>query len=174
MSHKFTRQDPVNEPGAGLRRLSPEESLRLWGWGDDIFGTAHLKLAYRPKTGEEIRFVFYADTDGPVSHAAALKHRAHANGQPVLIGGIGGGVTIPAFQKRSYAARVVREATTFLRQEWHADLALLFCVDRLRAYYERLGWKKLTCEVLIDQPAGKVPSPFHGHDDPIRLALQGH
>ena len=40
---------------------------------------------------------------------------------------------------------------------WHSSSG----VDRMRAYYERLGWKKLTCEVLIDQPAGKVPSPFH-------------
>jgi GNAT superfamily N-acetyltransferase len=144
-----------------VQHLSPEDSHLLWGWGDDIFGTAHLNLSYRPKTGEEVRFLLYAETAGPVSHAAALKHRARANDQPVLIGGIGGVVTIPAFRKRGYAGRLVREATAFLRDEWQADLALLFCIDRMRGYYERLGWRKAGCEVLLDQPAGKVPSPFH-------------
>jgi GNAT superfamily N-acetyltransferase len=144
-----------------VRQLSPEESHQLWGWGENIFGTAHLNLTYRPKDGEELRFVLYTEADGPVSHAAVLKHHARANGQQVLIGGIGGVVTIPAAQRRGHAALLVRHATRFLRDEWKADLALLFCVDRMRGYYERLGWRKVMCEVLIDQPAGKVPSPFH-------------
>ena len=144
-----------------VRQLSPEELRQLWGWSDDIFGIAHLKLAYRPKTGDEVHFVLYAAPDGPVSHAGVLKHQARANDQPVLIGGIGGVMTIPAAQRRGHAAMLVQHATNFLRDEWNVDFALLFCIDRMRGYYERLGWRKVECEVLIDQPAGKVPSPFH-------------
>jgi uncharacterized protein (TIGR01244 family) len=143
-----------------VRQLSPEESHQLWEWGEDIFGTADLKLTYRAKTGQEVRFVLYAEA-GPASHVAVLKHHARANGRPVLIGGIGGVVTAPAFQRRGHAARLVRHATTFLREEWKVDFALLFCIDRMRGYYERLGWRKVACEVLIDQPTGKMPSPFH-------------
>ncbi len=144
-----------------VRQLSPEESHQLWGWGEDIFGTADLNLTYRAKNGEEVRFVLYAGSDGPVSHAAALKHHARANGRHVLIGGIAAVVTIPAARRRGHAANLVRHATNFLREGWNADFALLFCIDRMRGYYERLGWRKVECEVLIDQPAGKVPSPFH-------------
>jgi GNAT superfamily N-acetyltransferase len=144
-----------------LQQLSPAESHQLWGWGDDIFGTAALKLAYRPKTGDEVRFVLYADPHGPVSHAAVLKHHARANERAVLIGGIGGVVTIPAAQRRGHAAMLLHHATDFLREEWSVDFALLFCIDRMREYYERRGWRKVEREVLLDQPSGKVPSPFH-------------
>jgi len=144
-----------------MQQLSPEESQKLWGWSDDIFGTAGLKLAYRPKTGDEVRFLLYADPHGPVSHAAVLKHHAHANERAVLIGGIGGVVTIPAAQRRGYAAMLLSHATDFLHKEWSVDFALLFYIDRVRGYYERRGWRHVACEVLLDQPGGKVPSPFH-------------
>ena len=130
------------------RQLSPEELRQLWGWGEDIFGIAHLHLTYRPKTGDEIHFVLYADSH-PVSHAGGLKHYARANGQPVLIGGIGGVMTIPAAQRRGHAAILIQHATNFLRDEWKVDFGLLFCIDRMRGYYERLGWRKVECEVLI-------------------------
>ena len=144
-----------------VRQLSSEESSQLWGWSDDIFGTAGLNLTYRPKNGQELRFILDDDVAGPVSHIAILKQHARANGRPVLIGGIGGVLTIPAFQGRGHATRLVRHATDFLREKWKVDFALLFCIDRMRQYYERLGWQKATCEVLIDQPTGKIPSPFH-------------
>ena len=144
-----------------IQQLSADESRQLWGWSEDIFGTAHLNLTYRPRDGQELRFVLHDDVAGPVSHVAVLKHHARANGRHVLIGGIAGVVTIPAFQRGGHAARLVRHATTFLRDEWKVDFALLFCIDRVRHYYERLGWQKVTCEVLIDQPDGKILCPFH-------------
>lgn len=42
----------------------------------------------------------------------------------------------------------------------------------MRGYYERLGWRKVACEVLIDQPTGKMPSPFHVMTIPFRSALE--
>lgn len=155
-----------------LRQLSPAESDQLWGWGENIFGTADFNLTYRPKNGEELRFVLYDDAQDPVSHAAVLKHHARANGQEVLIGGIGGVVTIPAAQRRGHAALLVRHATHFLREEWKVDFALLFCIDRMRGYYERLGWRKVACEVLLDQPAGKVLSPFHVMTMPFKQEFE--
>jgi GNAT superfamily N-acetyltransferase len=142
-----------------VRELSAEESHDLFAWGENIFGT-DLNLTYRPKNGEEVRFVLY-DAGHPVSHAAVLRHHARANGRPVLIGGIGGVVTNPAAHRRGHAARLVQHATTLLREEWKVDFALLFCIDRMKPYYERLAWRKLECEVLIDQPTGEILSPFH-------------
>ena len=31
----------------------------------------------------------------------------------------------------------------------------------MRGFYERLGWRRVECDVLLDPPAGKLPSPFH-------------
>ena len=81
-------------------------------------------------------------------------------------------MTVPAAQRRGHAARLVRHATQFLKEEWKVDFALLFCIDRMRGYYERLGWRKVACEVLIDQPTGKMPSPFHVMTIPFRSALE--
>jgi GNAT superfamily N-acetyltransferase len=141
-------------------QLSPEETQRLFGWNDNIFATAHLNLIYRPKDGI-VRFVLDNGAEGPLSHAAILKHQAIANALPALIGGIGGVVTIPEAQRRGYATSLVRHATAFLRDDWQVDLALLFCIDRMVGFYQRLGWRQLSCDVLIDQPSGKIPCPFH-------------
>lgn len=142
-------------------QLSPEEAQQLFGWGDNIFDSAHLTLTYRAKDPRDRRFVLYDEQEAPVSHAAVLTHDAHANGKPARIGGIGGVVTVPAAQRRGHATLVVRRATDFLRDEWKVDFALLFCVDRMLRFYERLEWREARCPVLIDQPSGRVLCPFH-------------
>lgn len=151
-----------------VEQLSPEEADRLFRWGENIFDTAHLNLTYRAKDPQDRRFVLYDELNAPVSHAAVLKHHAKANGKQVLIGGIGGVVTVPGAQRRGHAALLLRHATAFLRDEWKADFALLFCIDRMVGYYERLGWRKVACDVLIDQPSGRSPCPFHAMTIPFK------
>ena len=144
-----------------LSQLSPEDAHQLFGWGENIFDTAHLNLTYRSKDPRDRRFVLYDEADAPVSHAAVLAHHALANGKQVLIGGIGGVVTVPTARRHGHASLLVRRATDFLRDEWLVDFALLFCIDRMVGYYERLGWRQTECDVLIDQPSGPLPCPFH-------------
>ena len=144
-----------------VEQLSPEDAHRLFGWGENIFDTAHVNLVYRAKDPDDRRFILYDVQNAPASHAAVLTHHARANGKHVLIGGIGGVVTVPSARRCGYAALLVRHATDFLREEWKADFALLFCIDRMVPYYERLEWRKVTCDVLIDQPSGKLRCPFH-------------
>ena len=152
-------------------QLSAEEAerarVRLFGWSQDIFGTAPLKLTYRPKDPRDRRFILYAQNI-PVSHVAVIAHHARANGKEVLIGGIGGVVTVPDARNQGYAATLVRHATAFLRDEWNADFALLFCIDRMVGYYERLGWGKVACEVLLEQPTGRIRCPFHVMSIPFK------
>jgi predicted GNAT family N-acyltransferase len=105
--------------------------------------------------------VLYVDNAGPLSHAAVLQHRAIANGGSALVGGIGGVVTVPTAQRRGYAGQLVRYSVDFLGRDWKVDFALLFCLDRMVNYYERLGFRTVGCEVLVDQPARKIPSPFN-------------
>jgi GNAT superfamily N-acetyltransferase len=152
-------------------QLSAEEAerarMQLFGWSQDIFGTAHLKLTYRPKDPRDRRFILYAQ-NSPVSHVAVIAHNARANGKDVLIGGIGGVVTVPSVRNQGYAAKLVSHATAFLRDEWNADFALLFCIDRMVAYYERLGWRKVACEVLLEQPTGAIRCPFNVMSIPFK------
>lgn len=166
--------DAVREGGAGamqvrlVEQLSPEEGDRLFRWGENIFDTAHLNLTYRAKEATDRRFVLYDELNAPVSHVAVLTHRARANGTDVLIGGIGGVVTIPGARRRGHAARLLGDATAFLRDEWKVDFALLFCIDRMVEYYARLGWRTVQCGVLIDQPSGRRRCPFHVMTIPFR------
>ena len=67
-----------------MAQLSPHEAQRLYGWSDNIYGTAGLNLTYRSKEGV-IHFVLYTDAEGPVSHAVVLKHPAIANGSPLSL-----------------------------------------------------------------------------------------
>jgi GNAT superfamily N-acetyltransferase len=144
----------------GVEQLSPEEIQHLFGWGENIFDTAHLNLTYRPKDSRDRRFVLY-EAQVPVSHAGVLQHHAHANGRRALIGGVGGVVTVPGARRRGHAGRLLRHAAAFLRDEWKVDFALLFCIDQRVGFYQRLEWAEVSCEVLIDQPTGRVPCPVH-------------
>ena len=143
-----------------VEQLSPEETRQLFGWGENIFDTAHLTLTYRAKDSRDRRLVLY-EAQVPVSHAGVLQHHGRANGRQALIGGIGGVVTVPAAQRRGYAGQLLRHAAAFLRDEWKVDFALLFCIDQRVRFYQRLEWAEVPGEVLIDQPHGKVPCPFH-------------
>lgn len=48
----------------------------------------------------------------------------------------------------------------FIELEWKVDAGLLFCLPKMVAYYEALGWQALESDVLIDQPSGRIASPM--------------
>lgn len=136
--------------------LTHEETERLFGWGENIFGELPHKLAWREK---DLHFLLYADGE-LVSHAAVLKHEVKVNAGPVIVGGVGGVVTVPEAQGRGFARRLVRHADEFLEREWKVAAGLLFCRPELMPLYESLGWQAVESEVLIEQPSGKIVSPM--------------
>ena len=69
--------------------LTNEEKQLLFGWGENIFGVAALKLSWRPK---DLHFLLYADGE-PVSHVGVLKDAVNVNREPATVGGMGGVVT---------------------------------------------------------------------------------
>ena len=135
--------------------LTDEEKQRLFGWGENILGVAALKLSWRPK---DLHFVLYSDGE-PVSHVGVLKHVVSVNGEPATVGGVGGVVTVPEAQKKGFARQLMRHAAKLLEQEWKMDAGLLFCLPKLLAYYEALGWQEVETSVLIEQPSGTIVSP---------------
>jgi len=136
--------------------LTDEEEQVLFGWGKDIFGVATLKLSWRPK---DLHFLLFADGE-PVSHVSVLKHAVSVNGEPTTVGGVGGVVTVPRAQKKGLARRLMQHTAEFFERDWKVDAGLLFCLPKLTAYYEALGWQEVESPVLIEQPGGKIVSPL--------------
>ena len=77
------------------------------------------------------------------------------DGVPVRVAGVNNMVTMPAHRGRGHASRLLREA----QPQWFASLGfeagLLLCADALVSFYERLGWRTVSCPVVYAQPDGE-------------------
>ena len=137
--------------------LSRAEYRHLHEWGDDVFGTAHLDLTFRPK---DRHFLLY-DDGRLASHVGVLQHTVSADGRDLRVGGVGGVVTVPVSQRRGFARMLMERASTWFAGEGDVEAGLLFCLPRMVDYYARLGWRLVEGPVRIDQPGGRVVSPLH-------------
>jgi GNAT superfamily N-acetyltransferase len=147
--------------------LSAEEYRHLNEWGPDVFDTAHLGLSFR---GKDHHFLLY-DDGRLASHVGVLAHTVTADGHPLRVGGLGGVVTVPGFQRRGHAARLMRRAAEWFAARGDLDAGLLFCLPKMLSYYGRLGWTRTDARVVIDQPSGPIVSPLHVMLLPVRGAL---
>lgn len=145
----------MTEEISQVHSLSDSERRKLFDWGDDIFGANNLNLRWRPK---DVHFLMKVDGE-TVSHVGVLKHDVSVGGQPVTVGGLGAVVTIPAFQRKGYARKLMLHAAGFL-EKWEVEAGLLFCLQRRVPYYESQGWQTLKAPVTIRQPAGEMVSPL--------------
>jgi len=137
--------------------LDPEDRHTLFEWGENIFGLEDLLLRWRPKDWH-----FILDADGrAASHVGILKHTVSAGGQAVVVGGVGGVVTVPEAQGHGYAQRLMRHAAAYMCEELGVEFGFLFCRDQLVAFYERLGWRLVTGPVEVEQEAGPLVPPFN-------------
>ncbi len=135
--------------------LSEAEKQQLYGWGDDIFGADAFNLRWRPK---DLHFML--EVDGlTVSHVGILKHDVAVAGRPVTVCGVGGVVTLPAWQKRGFARELMQHAVGFFGQ-WKVDAGFLFCMPRRVAFYESQGWQVVHQPVVVEQPNGEILSPL--------------
>ena len=140
-----------------VKDLTDEERQRLFGWGENIFGVEDLQFQWRPK---ELHFIL--DVDGEaMSHVGLLDHTVKVDGQPVRVGGIGGVVTNGEVHGRGYSQKTLRYAERYMCEELRVEFGLLFCLDRLRPFYERQGWQIVNEPVEFEQAAGKMVSPFN-------------
>jgi len=136
--------------------LDAADRERLFDWGEDIFGAQSLNLRWRSK---DLHFLLYNDAN-LVSHAGILRHVVKVKGEPIVVGGLGGVVTLPEAQRKGFARRLVQLSMSFMESEWKVGAGLLFCLPRMVRYYESLGWQVLESPVVIDQPSGKIASPL--------------
>ncbi len=143
-----------------VKSLSSEESERLYGWSDDVFGSSHLDLRCR---STDFRFLVYED-EKVVSQAGVLDHVVTVGNGEVRVGGIGGVVTVPSARFKGHARAVIQAALDFMREEWGAEFGFLFCLDRMIPFYEKLGWHKVVdTEIWWRYPVRwAITHPFYG------------
>ena len=137
--------------------LTEEERRRLFGWGENIFGAEDHKYTWRPK---DIHIIL--DVDGlAASHVGLVDHTVDVGRQLVRVAGVGGVATNGELHGRGYARKAMSYAVGFMRDEMKVEFGLLFCLDRLKPFYEQQGWQLLTEPVWVEQPSGRIPSPLN-------------
>lgn len=104
------------------------------------------------------RFILLLD-GAPVSHVKVTEGTALVGGDVRRLAGIGGVMTLPAFQKRGFASRLLDRAEEFIFSELGADLGWLFCLQELVPYYARRGWRLVEAPVTVEQPSGPLVWP---------------
>jgi len=142
--------------------LTEAQKEKLFGWGDDIFGADDLNLSWRPK---DLHFLLQVLGE-TVSHVGVLTHEVTIDGNAVSVGGVGGVVTSPAWQKRGYARTLMQHAARFFESA-QVEAGFLFCLRRRVPFYESQGWRLVKYPVLIQQPSGEMLAPLEAMMLPI-------
>ncbi|HEV2864676.1 MAG TPA: GNAT family N-acetyltransferase [Pyrinomonadaceae bacterium] len=144
--------------GAEIRlskELTPEEWRALFAWGEKIFGVEDLNYRWRPK-----EWHFIVEEEGrPLAHVGVAKVSVSVGGRGMTVGGVGGVVSTPEGRGRRLVHDAMRRAADFICGELGAEAGMLFCLDRLVAFYARQGWRLLEDEVEFEQPEGRTVSP---------------
>jgi hypothetical protein len=137
--------------------LTAEERARLFGWGENIFGVEDSKYTWRPK---DIHIIL--DVEGQAaSHVGLIDHTVTVAGREVRVAGVGAVATNGEMHGRGYAQKTLRYAERYMCEEMRVEFGLLFCLDRLKPFYERQNWQLLDGPVEFEQPSGKMVSPLN-------------
>ena len=92
-----------------------------------------------PYPNDCLHFVL-SDGDTLISHAAVgFRELAH-RGATFNVYGVSSVFCYPTHRGSGFGAQIVAAATDYIRKQPDADLALLFCGERVRSLYTRCGW----------------------------------
>lgn len=95
----------------------------------------------------------------PVSHVKITEGTALVGGDVRKLAGVGGVMTLQAYRKQGFAARLLDRAEDFIFSELDADLGWLFCLEELVPYYARRGWRLVEEPVTVEQPSAPLVWP---------------
>jgi GNAT superfamily N-acetyltransferase len=91
-----------------------------------------------------------------VSHAGIQLRVVRVGEQRVLVGGIGGIMTLPAWRGRGFARAALRKAVAFLDHWLGVPFALVICPAEAAAFLRRLGWQLVDAPIVCDQAGRQV------------------
>jgi hypothetical protein len=140
-----------------VKELTDEDRRRLFGWGENIFGIEDNKYVWRPK---DLHFILYAD-DVAMSHVGLVEQTVDVAGVAVRVAGVGGVATNNEAHGRGYAQKTLRFAEKYMCEELKVEFGLLFCLDRLKPFYERQNWQLVNDAVEFEQPSGRMVSTMN-------------
>ena len=89
---------------------------------------------------ECLHFVL-TEGDVLVSHAAVSSRRLAHGGEAFNVYGLSSVFCYPTHRGTGFGQQIVAAATEHIRQQSDADLALLFCGERVKSLYTRCGWQ---------------------------------
>ncbi len=94
--------------------------------------------------------------DQLVSVVGILVREASLDGQPIILGGIGGVATLPEWRRKGFAGTLLDRAAEFLLDPLKVDFGFLVCANEKTRWYSSHGWQQINGQVYIDQPGGKM------------------
>ncbi len=94
-----------------------------------------------------------------------IKRTITVGDRAVVVGGIGGVMTVPAMRGRGMAKSAMRHAMDFICDELRADAGMLFCARETIPFYEKLGWYDLQRKITYHQSNGAGVMDTRGHAD---------
>lgn len=143
----------------------------LYGWGEDIFRMRSVDVSGLCWRSYETGFLL-TDNERPVSYFRALRHVCEMDGRDVVVGGLGGMVTIGTQQRKGYGSRLVEATIAALRDAWCVEAALAFCMDHTLAFYQRCQARVIRGRVMVLNAHGQeIAAPFHTLCWPFRPDL---
>lgn len=129
----------------------------LFAGDADPFEIEHLGLSWRSK---DTHFILYSDGQAASHVSILLRHLVRAGPQAVGVTGVAGVVTRPDLRRRGLARRLLAHALREAKSRTGSQFALLFCLPKLIALYQRLGWEEIPSPVYVEQPSGVVEVPL--------------
>jgi len=121
------------------------------------FGGIGETLTWRDKT----RNIGIRDDDGRLVAAAGAVLAEVKVGQEAPFQAVGlGGLIVTRTARGRGLARVLSMHLLEIAREFEVERAMLFCMPKLMARYEKLGFAPIDAPVWVDQPGGRIEMPM--------------
>ena len=110
-------------------------------WPDGFVGENRLRNWVTREADHPIHIVL-VEQDILISHTNVVWKYLNHNGETYKAYGLTGVFTFPSFRGQGCGSRVIAAGTAYI-QASDADIAMLYCDERLRSLYAKQGWKPL-------------------------------
>lgn len=108
-----------------------------------------------PEWAESEWLLIVWEDDVWVSVIELHRRTIKVSGESVLVGGIGGVMTLPDWRGQGYASAAMKQAVAFIGEEMAASFGLLICGPPLIPFYEALGWQVVDGPTSFEQTTGQ-------------------
>ena len=127
---------------------------------DEIDAWFHMQFGHIPyEWAAPAWHVLACVDDTLVSCLRLLQRVVSAGDQPVRVGGVGGIMTRPQWQRRGLASATLRRAAELIADELRAEIGFLLCREEVAPVYARLGWQTVPGPTTFAQSTGMTTYP---------------